>query len=86
MDRHLSGDLVAVDPDAVVAAEVLDDDVPVLARQPSVPPGNVPLGEADRVPLLAPDGDLVAHEGDDGLVPLVVFYDELQHILARGPV
>ncbi|EPX62974.1 hypothetical protein D187_006384 [Cystobacter fuscus DSM 2262] len=45
---------------------------------------HVAFGQADGVPLLTTDRDLVAHEGNYGLSPFVVFDDELQHGL--GPL
>src|SRR5439155_4601803 len=73
----LAGDLLAVDADAGEAVQVLDVVVPRLAQQPAVLPRDVLLREPDDVPVVAADGDLVTDDGNDGLVPLIVFDDQL---------
>src|SRR5258708_40269851 len=75
------GDALAVPAHAVVRAEVLDEQRSIVLLQARVPPGDVALAQLDGVPILAPDGDLFAHERDDGLAPLVVLDDELQDVL-----
>src|SRR5207248_9156903 len=62
LDARGPDDLLAVDPDAVVRTQVLDEDVPVLLDQPRVPARDVPLGQADGVAFLTSDGDLVANQ------------------------
>ena len=76
---HLAGDAIAIDTNAVVAAEVFDQYMTVGPHQPRMAAGHVPLREPDRVPFLTADGDLVPHKGDDGLPALIVFDDQLQH-------
>src|SRR5882724_2266537 len=89
LDAGGRGDLLAVDADAVVRTQVLDQDVPVLLHQPRVTARDVALGQADGVAFLTSDGDLVANQRDDGLATLVVLDDEL-HLVSflgsgRGP-
>ena len=87
LDPRPSGDLLAVDADAVVRAQILDQDVPVLLEKPCVAARDVPLGQANGVPILPSDGDLVAYQWDDGLSTLVVLDDQLHHApwTRRGP-
>src|SRR5205823_8493969 len=83
-DRDAAGNLVAVDLDAVVRAEVFDEDRAVLLGEAGVATRDVPLGQPDGIAFLPADGDLVANEGDDCGLPLVVLDDELEHAPASA--
>src|SRR5438132_7531685 len=80
----LSLDLLAVDADPREAVQVLDEEMAVLAHEPPVLAGDVLLRQADHVGVVAPDGDLVAQDGDDGAPSLVVFDDELHGVASPG--
>ena len=76
-------DLVAIDADAVIAAQVFDLQRTVRLPQSRVLARDIAFSQLDRVAILAPDGDLVAHNRDDGLAALVVLDDELHVFLRR---
>jgi hypothetical protein len=77
LDPGFFCDLLAVDADPVVGAQVLDEEISVLLEQPCVPARDVALGEPDGVAILTADGDLFADHWDDCLSTLVVLDDEL---------
>jgi hypothetical protein len=77
--RHPLGDPGVVHPDAVIAAEVLDLDLTVVADDPGMAAGDVPLGEPDRVAFLATDRDLVTDQRDDCRLPFVILDHKLEH-------
>src|SRR5262249_5909300 len=77
--RDALGDPRVVDPDAVVAAEVLDVDLAVVAQDAGMAARHVPLGQPDRVAFLATDRDLVADQRDDRRLSLIVLDHELEH-------
>ena len=76
-------DAVAVDEHAVVGPDVLDEQLPVLALEACVAPRDISFRQLHDVSVVAPDGNLVADERDDGLAPLVVLDDELHAALRR---
>jgi hypothetical protein len=53
--------------------------MPVLTKQAGMAAGHVSFRQADGVAFLTADRDLFTDEGNNGLAPLVVFDDELQH-------
>ena len=77
--RDALGDPRVVDADAVVAAEVLDLDLAVVAQDPGVAARHVPLGEPDRVAFFATDRDLVTDQRDDCRLPFVILDHQLEH-------
>ena len=72
LDRLCARDPPAVDLDSIVGAEVFDDEAAVLLLQAGMTTRHVPLGQADDVAVLAPDRDLVAHQRNDGRLPVVI--------------
>ena len=76
-------DLVAVDPDPGVAAEILDHHHAVALPEARVLARDIALGELDRVPVLATDRHFVAHNWDDCFPAFVVLDDELHFFLCR---
>ena len=76
-------DALTVDLHSIVGGEVFDGVLAVRLAETGVPTGDVPLRQTDRVALLAPDRDLVAHERDDRRFSFVVRNDELEHPCRR---
>ena len=62
----------AVDLDPVVRADVFEHETPIHAGQAGVLARDIALGQSDRVPLFAADGDFVAHERNDGRSALII--------------
>ena len=83
----LAADPIAVELDAIVAVEVLDDDrvIDALARadEPRMAPGHVALGQPDGVALFAANRDLVTDQRHDRCLAFVVLDDQLEHGGAR---
>ena len=58
--------------DVHAGRHVLEHEAPIHARQAGVLARDIALGQSDRVPLFAADGDFVAHERNDGRSALII--------------
>jgi hypothetical protein len=79
-------DLGAVDLNAVVTFEILDEYRAIIPKELGVSARYVALRKADGIPLLTADRNLVSDERNDGLFSFVVLDDQLVHewpVLAR---
>ncbi len=83
-DHHWSGDLTAVDVDAVGAAKVGQDELAVLEAKLTVMAGNVAIGQDQVTVLIAANDDRVAREDARVVGTPRLCHRYYKHDLCRG--